>query len=272
MKHVGGLIAAGLVGLAACGLELEVAPSPSLDAGDGRPATTRPEAGPGPAPSPPDSGELSPDTGAAGCATGTADCNALADDGCETDVSTDPVHCGECPTICAGGNHGTPTCTAGTCGIVCDTDFADRNGDPVDGCEVDLQNDPDDCGLAGIDCPTLAGSVATCTLGVCGFRCMPGFASCDLNVFNGCEIDTSTDPSHCGDCLMSCSQSGGVTSVCQVGACVVTQCPATHADCSEDYADRCEVNLTDDEQNCGTCGKVCDPAQQCVNRACVARP
>ncbi|MBM4362446.1 MAG: hypothetical protein FJ104_07175, partial [Deltaproteobacteria bacterium] len=45
------------------------------------------------------------------CASPAADCNGLASDGCETDLSSDPLHCGVCTRICPG-----TACTAGACG------------------------------------------------------------------------------------------------------------------------------------------------------------
>jgi hypothetical protein len=45
------------------------------------------------------------------CSAGTADCNGIASDGCETDLTSDFANCGACGTSC-----GTASCTAGACG------------------------------------------------------------------------------------------------------------------------------------------------------------
>src|SRR5262245_35460102 len=46
----------------------------------------------------------------AGCPAERADCNGVADDGCEIDVTTDAAHCGACGQSCNGG-----VCVAGRC-------------------------------------------------------------------------------------------------------------------------------------------------------------
>ncbi|MBX3215925.1 MAG: hypothetical protein KF850_28050 [Labilithrix sp.] len=44
------------------------------------------------------------------CAAGFGDCNREAADGCESNLATDPLHCGACGRSCNGG-----TCNAGVC-------------------------------------------------------------------------------------------------------------------------------------------------------------
>lgn len=258
----------GVAGLAACGLELEVAPETTLDGGDA-PVPGRRDAAP---PTPPERDatvpDPDPDSGTTACATGTGDCNGLAEDGCEVDLTSDLAHCGECPTACAAGIHGTAACTNGLCGIACDADRLDRNGDLTDGCEIDVRNDPDHCSSLDIPCPGGPNATRTCTGSVCGLECAAGFGNCDGLSSNGCEADLNTNALHCGACLGACLQLG-VTSVCSVGECKITACPMNYADCNENYDDRCETNITDDEQNCGECGTVCPAPQQCRSRSCV---
>ena len=50
------------------------------------------------------------------CDAGFADCNGIASDGCETDLSSSPQHCGLCGNTCGGGE----SCIEVTdCGYLC---------------------------------------------------------------------------------------------------------------------------------------------------------
>jgi len=49
----------------------------------------------------------------AACATGFANCNGSATDGCEVNTQTDSDNCGACGTVCPAGS----TCAAGRCGF-----------------------------------------------------------------------------------------------------------------------------------------------------------
>jgi hypothetical protein len=87
------------------------------------------------------------------CAPNFADCNGdkLAD-GCESDARVDTKNCGACGIACST-NHVTPLCMAGTCAGPCRGGFDDCNGDKqADGCEVDTQNDEENCGGCGNVC------------------------------------------------------------------------------------------------------------------------
>ncbi|MCA9616581.1 MAG: hypothetical protein H6722_00865 [Sandaracinus sp.] len=77
----------------------------------------------------------------------------LCGDGC-ADLTTDLRHCGGCFEACAneGPHPGTTLCSDGECTITCPDGTEDCNGDPRDGCEVDLATDEDDCGACGNPC------------------------------------------------------------------------------------------------------------------------
>lgn len=103
------------------------------------------------------------------------DCRADACDGRCTDVGFDPFNCGECGITCVVPN-AEPACTFGTCGLgACDPGWADCDGDPANGCELDTT-----C-AAGSPCGTTCGSVGTldCT-DVCEPTCMPPEEVCNL--------------------------------------------------------------------------------------------
>jgi hypothetical protein len=52
-----------------------------------------------------------------------------------------------------------------------------------------------------------------------GLACPPGFADCDRNPHNGCEVATATDPNNCGACGMMCPAVSGASVLCVAGAC-----------------------------------------------------
>ncbi len=100
------------------------------------------------------------------------------------------------------------TCAGGTCAFVCPAGFADCDAAAADGCETDVANDPENCGACGHVCPAGPGQVGTCTQGVCGIACAPGYADCNNAPFDGCEVNLATDPAHCGTCGNACAGSG----------------------------------------------------------------
>ncbi len=68
------------------------------------------------------------------------DCNGLVDDGLDT--SRDVEHCGACLQPCAPAG-GVGLCVAGLCEVGgCEPGRVDANGDPGDGCEDELVDEP----------------------------------------------------------------------------------------------------------------------------------
>jgi hypothetical protein len=68
---------------------------------------------------------------------------------------------GGCNQACNPIN-GTASCASGTCVLTCSTNFANVNNMGVDGCEVDLRTNEDNCGRVGNDCFVGACSNGTC--------------------------------------------------------------------------------------------------------------
>ncbi len=82
---------------------------------------------------------------------------------CETHSDIDPYHCGDCTTQCTGSVNAAPYCQGGQCTFHCSPGFADCNGTSDDGCEIDTNNDPLNCGFCHLDCKGLSCSLGTCT-------------------------------------------------------------------------------------------------------------
>ena len=253
-----------------------------------------------------------------GCIGGYADCDHIANNGCETNVANEVVNCGFCGFVCPAGPNSVAVCH-GTCSIVCNTGFANCDGNPNDGCEIAVSSDPSNCGSCGqvcfapgatvgcsngicfiaecaagyADCDRIftdgcevnvSGNVANC--GACGFACIvangtpnclaggchiagcnAGFADCDNNYNNGCETNVSTNLVNCGSCGYVCS-APNATSSCTGGGCTIASCNQGFKDCDQMYADGCEVNISSDVHNCGTCGNQCPVTQSCVGGSC----
>ncbi|MBI5528784.1 MAG: hypothetical protein HY897_20835 [Deltaproteobacteria bacterium] len=182
------------------------------------------------------------------CESGTKDCNQQVSDGCETNILSDPAHCGGCSLPC-GPN---AICNNKACG--CASGFANCNGTFSDGCEANLASDPAHCG----DCATDCGPNTVCNFKTCA--CVLGFADCNDRYADGCEIDIQNDPENCGACGEKC----GENALCSESRCV---CSLGFGDCNKGAADGCETDLRLPD----TCGTGCDEAVKCAP-TCVSEP
>jgi hypothetical protein len=87
----------------------------------------------------------------------------------------------------------------------------------------------------------------------------------------GACVDTEADPTHCGQCGVTCPSLPHSVPSCSRGLCRVS-CDRGWADCDGNLTNGCEADLTSAE-HCGTCGQICqggahqDP--QCVGGQCV---
>jgi hypothetical protein len=104
------------------------------------------------------------------------------------DFATDPNNCGSCGTACSSGQF----CDAGEC-AACQSGFGDCDSNGANGCETNLTSDVNNCGACNLVCQTANGTPAcrssACEIGACN----TGFADCDGNADNGCELYTGGD-------------------------------------------------------------------------------
>jgi hypothetical protein len=77
---------------------------------------------------------------------------------------------------------------------------------------------------------------------------------------DGICVDLTSSVFHCGACGNAC----GVNQNCEIGVCVVPQCPAGTTDCSGYCAD-----LLTSPVHCGACGTACAAGQSCQGGVCV---
>jgi alpha-tubulin suppressor-like RCC1 family protein len=190
----------------------------------------------------------------AACDVGFADCNGDAADGCETNVGSDPAHCGGCGLACDTLPHAMSTCSASVCVLSgCAAGYGDCNSAPGDGCETPLDT-TSSCGACGAACMPENG-VGSCEAGRCLIAsCDPGFADCDADPANGCEADLM-DVTSCGACGNVCTHPNG-TSECTPDGCALASCDAGYGDCDENPTNGCETSL-ETSLDCGGCGVEC---------------
>ncbi|MEM6956099.1 MAG: hypothetical protein AAF645_10435, partial [Myxococcota bacterium] len=141
-----------------------------------------------------------------GCGTQT-----LCTDTC-ADLMSDIANCGTCGTACSTpAGAASAGCTAASCDFVCNAGRDDCDDVPndrdTDGCETDVNGDPNNCGGCGMACGDEANvASASCVSGACAVgACAPGFADCDGTFEgSGCETPTDADVNNCGGCGITC--------------------------------------------------------------------
>ncbi len=109
------------------------------------------------------------------------------------DVSSDEKNCGKCGTGCGT----TQLCCSSSC--------------------LESQTSTQNCGACGKVCNPAHVTTALCTTGSCAYdTCTTGFADCDNDKTNGCEVDTTSDKANCSKCNNPC----GVGQQCVNSVCV----------------------------------------------------
>jgi hypothetical protein len=195
------------------------------------------------------------------CPTGVCtlrNCDGDRGNGCEVDIATDVNNCNGCGTACVLP-HATPKCEASACAIDhCDPGWSDCNGQPGDGCEVNTDGDFNNCGGCGKACSTNNGGPA-CVSAACQIACFAGFANCNGDVGDGCEINVASDPAHCGGCSNACNPQHATGIGCSNGGCTMSGCTPPWADCSGGVSDGCETDTSSDTAHCGSCSTSCSP-------------
>jgi hypothetical protein len=202
-------------------------------------------------------------------------CNTDPADGCETNISNDAENCGGCGMACSD-DHGEARCEDSECEIDCEDDYDDCNDNRADGCETWLSRDVLNCGGCEEACEAQEGWTPYCSDGECGeSECDDGFGNCSGNPDGLCEDDLTSDIENCGRCGGICTVQNG-TPGCEDRNCFIDDCANGFDNCNTDepdggYADGCEINTREDEENCGGCGIVCSAengSASCVDGVC----
>lgn len=187
---------------------------------------------------------------ATGCANGFDRCDGSSS--CRS-VLDDPNNCGGCGQRCPGS---TPQCAGGRCtSQSCAAGTADCDGNAQNACETRI-DDPQNCGACGRRCSNLAHARSACHDQRCAIdRCEDGWQNCDGDPYNGCETAVNESQNDCGACGNPCSLPHA-RSRCSAGRCEIDTCDPGRADCNQNPADGCEIDLRLPD-NCGACGNSC---------------
>ncbi|MEY4579881.1 MAG: hypothetical protein RL701_4584 [Pseudomonadota bacterium] len=198
-----------------------------------------------------------------GCIAGADRCNGSAD--CKSLLS-DANNCGKCGQVCSGS---TPYCAGGKCStVMCDAGRGDCDGASQNSCETDL-NEVQHCGGCDVRCAELPHATAKCAGGKCAIGgCAPGFADCDQDPSNGCEVNLNTQDD-CGACGRACLVPQGEAS-CVQGECKLNKCRDGREDCNNNLSDGCETDLRSPE-SCGTCDNSCTALPNVAAPTCTAQ-
>lgn len=223
------------------------------------------------------------------CSDGFGDCDASQATGCESDLRSSATSCGSCGRVCTGGANSTAACNGGSCSVAtCNSGYLDCNGDVGqpggNGCEVRGSDDPVHCGACGNVCPSRPNAPGRCIQGSCAPPdCVAGFLDCNNDLgsasSDGCEVNGSVDPLHCGTCARACATGPNVSATCSGGMCSAPTCAFGRLDCNGDLAlptgNGCEVEPQYDGANCGSCGNNCMTApftqSTCLQGSCTPR-
>lgn len=118
------------------------------------------------------------------------------------------------------GDGGSPNGVGGSgaggdgSGDGCDPGMGECDGNPATICEQDLTIITA-CGDCDTKCSATNG-VPSCEDGQCVFACNDGYADCDGEGGNGCEVALATDAENCGACGRNCATFGAT---CGASAC-----------------------------------------------------
>jgi hypothetical protein len=184
------------------------------------------------------------------CIPGFGDCDDDLDNGCETALTT-LTDCGACGRPCDGASCAGGSCTPVNCG----EGLADCDGDGTS-CETSLRT-LENCGFCSAACGPLDNATASCWTGSCQIDlCDANFGDCDSHYWNGCESSLLSNQ-NCAECGTPCGHANAVSS-CSSGSCEMVNCRPGFESCDEKDGNGCEIDLTNDVENCGACSLVCE--------------
>ena len=79
----------------------------------------------------------------------------------------------------------------------CAPGYGNCDGNPANGCEVDLTADAEHCGTCGNTCEGQGNAGGVCVASTCDIACQVGTYDCDGSPANGCESTYACEPAMC---------------------------------------------------------------------------
>ena len=207
------------------------------------------------------------------CPPGYHNCSDPKGATCIPDNSTSTSSCGTTCGVCPVPSDGNATCSGNppTCGQNCPPEHPKLCGGGNSAWCADTMTDTDNCGGCNHTC-NWNHAVPRCSNGSCSIAsCTGSFQDCDNNPDNGCETDTNSDPYHCGRCNKQCNMTNGSES-CVNGSCTLSHCNFPWINCDHNPDTGCNVNGSNDFNNCGGCNHQCASGGSCNNGNCVCPP
>ncbi len=158
--------------------------------------------------------------------------------------------------------HATSECREQQCAVhACDRGYADCNGDPLDGCEIDVSK-PATCGSCNDACPA---DKPVCAPANGTFACASGCSDTAPLLCGGACVAPLTSVDHCGGCDGRCPDVSNAASACNDGHCSFT-CKASYHACSGSCV------LDTDATHCGASCTACplppNATATCTGNAC----
>ena len=169
------------------------------------------------------------------------DCDGEADE--DFDLQNDPENCGQCNRVCAFFQ-GEGACVGGNCELAsCTGSYADKDGDPNNGCECLITSTDDGCDGVDNDCDSETDEDAP--IGEACYTHPTGCTETSPGVYT-CLGECGTGNMGCQDGTMQCTNQQGPEG---------EQCNGLDDDCDGDTDE--EFDLQNDMANCGSCGVSC---------------
>lgn len=164
--------------------------------------------------------------------------------------------------------------SAPSCTLVADAGDLNRGcgpeEKPCNGTCVLRQNPEFGCGSASCQPCVLPNAQSICDGDdECAIAaCVGETEDCDRDPSNGCEVNVGTDVEHCGGCNADACEVPGAYPACARGRCAIRKCLPGFKDCNRISDDGCEVDVRNEDANCGGCDMECASGTECLDGGC----